>query len=247
MSGKSSISNKEQRLLHTKSGNRCAMCRNILVEIKDGVSACIGENAHIYGEKETAARFDATRSNEFVNSEKNLIFLCCNCHKKIDTEVLEYPVGKLFRIKSEHENWVAKKLAEKSVAYGFGELEVLSKYLMSSSILPKETSSYDLLKIDKKIQKNELRDVRNFITMGLSSMQIIEDYLNKNIDAMFSRRLTTIMSDKYNELKESCTNNYDVFYELWSFASGNSDEFIYKAAGLGILTYFFEKCEVFEK
>lgn len=31
---KASITLKEQRLLHTKSGNRCAMCKTVLIDAK---------------------------------------------------------------------------------------------------------------------------------------------------------------------------------------------------------------------
>ena len=69
------ISLKEQRKLHAKSGNRCAICKTILVDVKNVDAACIGQNAHIYGEKPRAARYDATKDETFVNSEENLIFL----------------------------------------------------------------------------------------------------------------------------------------------------------------------------
>ena len=55
------------------------------------------------------------------------------------------------------------------------------------------------------------------------------------------------MAQKYQELKMQGLDNDEIFDELWDFASGKKSDFSYKAAGLGILTYFFEKCEVFEK
>ena len=94
------ISLKEQRKLHAKSGNRCAICKTILVDVKNVDAACIGQNSHIYGEKPRAARYDATKDETFVNSEENLIFLCCNCHTKIDNEEKDYPPERLFEIKN---------------------------------------------------------------------------------------------------------------------------------------------------
>jgi hypothetical protein len=38
-----------------------------------------------------------------------------------------------------------------------------------------------------------------------------------------------------------------LFYELWNFSSDYSPDFGIRAAGLSVLTYFFDKCEVFEK
>ncbi|MEE1321116.1 MAG: NACHT domain-containing protein, partial [Acutalibacteraceae bacterium] len=106
MSKKGTIKLSEQRKLHSKSGNRCAICKTVLVDVENIDSACIGVNAHIYGEKPGAARYDATKPIEYVNSEANLIFLCCNCHTKIDGEEKEYPPEKLFEIKKQHEREV---------------------------------------------------------------------------------------------------------------------------------------------
>lgn len=247
MSNKAAISSKDQRKLHTKSGNRCAMCKTILVETNKDSSPCIGENAHIYGEKTGAARYDASKPDSFVNSEANLIFLCCNCHKKIDTESEAYPAEELFKLKEKHEKWVVEQLEQGVISYTFAELEVLANYLIRSYKSTCLSPSYSLLKIDEKIKKNSLQEFQQYITMGLSSSAIIEDYLNRHPDTSFPAKLTTIMAQKYRELKGQNKNSDDIFSELWDFASGNNSEFHYKAAGLGILTYFFEKCEVFEK
>ena len=55
------------------------------------------------------------------------------------------------------------------------------------------------------------------------------------------------MATKYNALKIEGMDSISIFDELWSYASGYNADFTYKSAGLGILSYFFEKCEVFEK
>lgn len=138
-------------------------------------------------------------------------------------------------------------LEQESVSYSFAELEVLAKYLMSSTATSKATSSYSLLKINEKIQKNSLQPFKMYITMGLSSNSTIDDYLNKHPDPLFATQLTNIMASKYQDLKSQGLDNEEIFSELWDFASGKKSDFSYKAAGLGILTYFFEKCEVFEK
>ncbi|MCL1808214.1 MAG: toll/interleukin-1 receptor domain-containing protein [Clostridiales bacterium] len=97
---KATISKRDERLLHTKSGNRCAKCKEILVEN----DACIGENAHIFGEKPGAARYDASKPAAYVNSEQNLIFLCSNCHIVVDRDVSRYTTEVLFSMKKEHES-----------------------------------------------------------------------------------------------------------------------------------------------
>ncbi len=83
--------------------------------------------------------------------------------------------------------------------------------------------------------------------MGLTKITTVEDYLNRNPDIYFSERLTNIMVQQYLELKSRCADNVEIFNILWDITSGYYTQFTYRAAGLGILVYFFEKCEVFEK
>jgi hypothetical protein len=247
MVAKVTVKASEQRKLHVKSGNRCALCRTILVEAGNQLPACIGENAHIYGEKPDAARYNKNQSDEFVNSERNLIFLCRNCHKKIDTKIENYPATRLFNLKAQHEKWVVQTLMEQSVAYSYAEIEVLASFLTANSGSLSAISDYTILKIKDKIEKNRLADVQNFINMGLSGVATIEDYINRNPDTNFGIRLTNIISARYHELKSQNMEPTDIFYSLWKMAYGNHNEFNFRAAALGILVYFFEKCEVFEK
>jgi hypothetical protein len=247
MASKVSISKRNERILHSKSGNRCALCKEILADPNNPDTACIGENAHIYGEKPDAARYDANQDAAFVNSEKNLIFLCCNCHKKIDTDISSYSPKFLFDLKRKHETWVAEMLAKESMNYTFVELEILAKYILEEKGGSHVPSSYELVEIEDKIKKNSLDEVKNYITMGLTNNNTIVDFLNNYPTPSFAKTLNAIMSEEYKKLKDKGLDSVTIFYELWKITSGNKDDFIYKAAGLGILSYFFEECEVFEK
>lgn len=244
---KASIKPRYQRLLHAKSGNHCAMCKRRLVDGSSNDTACVGENAHIYGEKPGSARYEVEKSSDFVNSYENLIFLCTSCHKIVDTEVDSFPVHKLLEIKKQHEKWVIEKLEEESNKFTFSELEILSKYLMGISVDVEKTPDYQVTKIKEKIKKNSLEPVNGEINIGLIRILTVEDYLNRNPDPYFSERLTDIMSKQYNDLKAICADTVEIFQKLWDTTSGNKTEFQFRAAGLAILVYFFEKCEVFEK
>lgn len=244
---KANITLREQRLLHTKSGNRCAMCKAVLVDAKTESTACIGENAHIYGEKLGSARFDDSLDKKFVNSEENLIFLCSNCHSKIDKEPDRYSVKYLQTLKKEHENWVIEKLQASSANYGIPELEVLANYIVRNKPVNNLDPSTYLIKLGDKILKNELRSREYYINMALCNINTIEDYLNRSIDQTLGTVLTGAVKSKYLELKHRGISSDEIFEEMWNFTSGERIDFDYKAAGLGILVYFFEKCEVFEK
>jgi hypothetical protein len=243
IANKATISKKNERLLHTKSGNRCAKCNIVLVER----SVCVGENAHIYGEKPDAARYDASKSEAYVNSEQNLIFLCCNCHKTVDTEVLLFPVDVLFSMKTEHEKKVVHALQQGSIDYTYAELQVITTFLVQEMGKVEGNIDYQLLRLPDKIRKNQLSDVQGYIDMGLLSVSRIEDYLNRHPDPSFADKLTSIFVGEYTSLKCDDNEPISIFNALWDFACDGHVDYKYRSAGLAILVYFFEKCEVFEK
>ena len=238
-----SIKQSEQRKLHTKSGNSCAKCSAILVS----EGACVGENAHIYGEKSAAARYDGTLSEDYVNSEENLIFLCATCHKIVDTNVVEYPATRLFEMKRQHEANVVKHLQEAAPKVGFDEIGTLINYLAQEYEGQKTPTDLTLLKIEEKIAKNSLADMQQYITIGLAMGHQIEDYFNRTPDTNFSTKVTAVVVTKYKELLQQGVSSIDIFMTLWEHVRGRRTEYNFETAALGILVYFFEKCEVFEK
>lgn len=108
------ISQKDIKLLWGRSGNRCAICKTLLTQDKNAVSAAytLGEQAHIVGEKETAARGKSPLTTEERNTYHNLILLCPTHHTEIDSNEEDWPVEKLHQVKSEHELWVMETLSE---------------------------------------------------------------------------------------------------------------------------------------
>ena len=108
------INQKDIKLLWGRSGNRCALCRTVLTQDKRAVSAAytVGEQAHIVGEKESAARGKSLLTSDERNSYHNLILLCPTDHTIIDENEEDWPVEKLHLKKSEHELWVVETLSE---------------------------------------------------------------------------------------------------------------------------------------
>ena len=177
---------------------------------------------------------------------KNLIFLCCNCHKKIDSNENDYPATRLFEIKKQHEKWVRDSLEKACCEFGFAELEVLTKFLVNDNSIS-SNYDYNIISIKEKIDKNMLQDVEKYFMMGLTRCKTAEDSLNRNPDPTFANTISNNLANKYLELKAELSDNIEVFNALLEYASGYQSEFTYWAAGLSIITYFFEKCEVFEK
>lgn len=246
MGKRGTIRLQDVKILFSKSGNSCAYCKTPLAINDNNINCLIGEMAHIKGERPGSARFNHEMSELERNSYENLILLCCNCHKMIDENPSEFTVAKLNKIKSDHEKWVFNTLQSRLVMINFSELDVICKYLKDTPI----TDSEDLTVSPphKKMDKNNLSvEVRNYIVAGLSQSTLVKNYLNKNPDIGFSDRLRAGFVNKYRELVASGFERDELFFEMFDFASRNSNEYRFRAAGLAVLTYFFEICEVFEK
>lgn len=247
----SNIPLKDKKILLIKSGNRCAMpkCRKELVidRTPRDRESIIGEIAHIQGEKPSSARYDPNISDEEKNSCDNLIFLCRACHKVIDDQPNKFTVEKLHEIKRKHEKWIIASTREEIIKVTFAELNIVTKYLVSGQ--PTLSESYAIIPPRDKIRRNRLSSTsEQLIIMGLTQVKQVADFINKCPDIDTSDRLKRGFVKEYNRLKnvENLLGD-DLFNSLLDFASGGSNDFKQKAAGLAVLVYLFEKCEVFEK
>lgn len=245
---KKSIPQKEVKLLWGRSGSRCAKCqKDIIRETVEDCDYLIGKMAHIEGENPGSARYNQNMTDKDRNKYENLILLCPNCHDIIDNDPDKYTIDKIKQIKKDHENWVRDSLRTHMPNVSFAELEVIVKHLTSVSI-PESGSSINVIPPEEKIKRNNLSTkVANLITMGMLQVKQVKDYLNKNPDIQFAERLKAGFANRYMELKNEGLDSDALFYELLNFTSHNPHDFTSSAAGLSVLTYFFELCEVFEK
>jgi len=230
----------------------------------DGTSATIGKIAHIDGENEGSARFTTELSLSKRNSPDNLMLLCGTHHDEIDNYHSEYSVEDLHKIKNDFLKRLSSIFQENLLNIGFAELDVTISYLVQGT-----TTKYDgtlklipptlkLIPPAEKIAKNELSsDVEDLLRMGLVREDQLEDYLNKNLDSSFSSRLRNIIVEKYNSVKAAglspdeifyeMLSFSEIFYEMLSFSSGGSNDFKRQAAGLTVIAYYFNVCDIFEK
>jgi len=244
------VSECNKRVILTRSGNNCAFsgCDQILVKEKTGKDphVLVAEIAHISGEKEGSSRYDLTISDNERNDPDNLIVLCPNHHTIIDKQPEEYTVEKLLRMKRQHEDWVITQMSNKVLSVSFSELDVVTEFLISN------TSSESEIKIippKDKIEKNQISTkVENLIKMGLAQVNLVKEYINQSIDPEFGERLKQGFVKEYIKLVEEENLKGDKLFDcLLDFASSGSTDFKRKAAGLIVLSYFFETCDIFEK
>lgn len=110
MSKRDNIPEPIVKQLYANSRNRCAMPGCNVELVNDGTN--IGQIAHIEGVSAKGPRHNPNLSLEEIDSYENLILLCCNHHKIIDSKknLGVYTVEKLKEIKKNHENHINESM-----------------------------------------------------------------------------------------------------------------------------------------
>jgi len=131
-----SISDKTRKILWGKSGNRCAFCKiELTISNESDTDLNIGEECHIISSKPNGPRYKASMKS--YDDYDNLILLCRNHHKEIDSLVETFPEEILRAVKQNHEKWVKESLAE----------NVESKHLEKIRFLTRITTGKELANI----------------------------------------------------------------------------------------------------
>jgi hypothetical protein len=95
------LSDTTIKRLFAKSGNRCAFpdCQVHISEEK----TIIGQVCHIEADKPGGPRYNSAQTDEERQAFENLILMCANHHKVIDSNPETYTVARLKEIKASHE------------------------------------------------------------------------------------------------------------------------------------------------
>jgi hypothetical protein len=106
------IPEKEVKALIALSGGVCAFpgCNKRLVQpgTKDDDAAFLGEMAHIIADSRQGPRGDSPMSDEDRDKHTNLLLLCGDHHKTIDSQPRTYSVSVLRQIKEDHEGRIRR-------------------------------------------------------------------------------------------------------------------------------------------
>ncbi|CCH33054.1 tetratricopeptide repeat protein [Actinosynnema sp. NPDC047251] len=105
------ISDKDRKLLWGRSGNRCALCRRLLVTERTSTDedSIVGDEAHIAARSPGGPRHGECPPAQ-VDRYANLVLLCRVDHKKVDDQPLHYTTELLRKLKKDHEAWVERLL-----------------------------------------------------------------------------------------------------------------------------------------
>jgi hypothetical protein len=250
--GKVSVSKRSQRLVTQPSGNRCAYpgCRKVLIapETERGRAVFIGELAHICGERPGSARYDPRMIDSERNDASNLILLCLEHHTVVDARPEEYSVERLRSMKAAHEAWVHARLSEAAAAVTFVELEAVARCIVDGEA--EEGTDLTLTAPREKLLRNRLSvKIERLLILGMVNSPQVGRYLTAvvRVDRGFASRLAAGFVSEYRRLRANGLHDDDLFLALHEFSAQGSVSFERQAAGLSVLTYLFEKCEVFER
>jgi hypothetical protein len=247
-----SYQDKDIKLLWGLAAGRCAFpdCRKecILEATAKDSTALIGEIAHIIAHSDKGPRADGSFDQALRNSYGNLILLCPNHHEQVDVHPNTFTISDLRGWKIRHEEWVRGSLAAEMPCVGFAELEVVTSALLASPSDP--VTTFTVTNPTLKLQRNGLTNsTAQLLTMGFLQVREVDNFITAvaAIDPTFPERLKAGFVGHYEELKIAGIDGDALFEILHQFASANSREFRRQASGLAVLSYLFEKCEVFEQ
>ena len=254
-----SVSPGTKRALAQLSGNRCAMpdCGLRLVDAQ-GIS--VGIAAHIAGARgrgkqgSPSARFAPSMTDDERNALGNLIYVCRNCHEKIDAipqGERDYPVARLIDIKAKHEGIVDRAMNEALASVSFAELEHATQWATEEGLEPSSERDYSRISIEDKIKKHGLSaSSRSLIAMLLGAAPLVRSYIQavSQGDPRFPDRLKARFLERYFRLRgEGITSGDELFVRMRELATRGFQDQTTEIAALAVLVYLFEMCEVFEQ
>lgn len=238
-------------ILAFRSGGVCAFpkCgKHLTYDAKLGADTYVGEAAHIFGEKPRAARYVASMTDEERDSVHNLIYLCTDHHTIIDKVEDDWPAPALQKLKETHERQVRLAMEEAFTEVAFPELQNAVSWVSSQA--PATNGSFDLIAPDKKIEKNALSNgSRHIIAAGLMSRATVSEYVEAEaqLDPDFPERLKAGFLEEYYSRRKDGHKGEELFELMCAFAQRGLRRQADKTAGIAVLIYLFEICDVFEK
>ena len=130
----------------------------------------------------------------------------------------------------------------------FAELEAITNVLVTGAQLP--LSPFTVIPPQDKIARNGLTGQSTlWFNMGMLQIQQVEDYVvtTGSVDRTFVARLTSGFIGEYQQQRLAGLQGDALFAAMFQFSTQRRTEFQYQCAGLAVLVYLFERCEVFEQ
>jgi|HubBroStandDraft_2_1064218.scaffolds.fasta_scaffold07715_3 hypothetical protein len=129
------------------------------------------------------------------------------------------------------------------------EIQVLMKHLSSDRSMASAVSDLDLTAIAEKLKRNNLSAVVSKTVMpAVPVAKLVREYVTSMPDPAFSQAIADVLAAKYAELAGSGADADVIFGNLVEYVQGDrlgDLKFFWAAAG--IVTHYFELCDIFER
>jgi hypothetical protein len=154
--GKQNFSVKTIELLSHRAGSKCSICGCTTWGPTDSLAggAIMGKAAHITGACEGCLRYDPNMSPERRSSAMNGIWLCANCHDKIDKKAITYSVQELRNLKKSAEEKAKLEL-------GMASQKLAGSMMDSVSVAVSGVAIIEIRKVKSKLAKHHNTGVIN--------------------------------------------------------------------------------------
>lgn len=98
-----------------------------------------------------------------------------------------------------------------------------------------------------KLQSNDLSsDAAEFLRQGRRREKLVQDFFDQWPDPGFGEEIAEAFRRQYQSLKAVSLSPDEIFAELQRFAGGMQGVPSHQAAVLAVMSYFFERCDIFE-
>lgn len=100
----------------------------------------------------------------------------------------------------------------------------------------------------EKIQANDLsEDIKDYLQIGRRKEKLVQNFFDDWHDPNFGEEVAQSFRNQYVSLKKQDLTGEEIFRELQRFsAGGNRGTPEFEAAVLAVMSYFFERCDIFE-
>ena len=242
----------DRALLWSRSGGICCFpeCNVMCVEEANNAdpSAIIGVIAHIEAKGDAGPRANPSLSDQQRDAYPNLILLCPTHHRLVDARESTYSVDVVRSWKTDMDTRLREILTQGMGRVTFAELETITQALVNSG--PAPSTSISVIPPQEKMDRNGLTmQTAGLINIGLLQSRQVQHFVENmsGLDSTFPGRLTSGFVNEYQRQMQADLEGDSLFEAMRLFSSQGRSDIRHQCAGLAVLVYLFERCEVFEQ
>ena len=211
-------------------------------------SATTGQIAHIEGLADEGPRANPALTLQQRNSYPNLIVLCGTHHALVDFQPNTYTSADLRKWKADREARHRDYLAQTMPDITFHELQAVTRTIVNGNRY--QPSQFSIIQPQDKMDRNGLTEQSSLLfSIGLLKSRQVQEFVEVmgSYDSSFTGGLISGFVSEYQQQSQAGLQGDSLFAAMFRFSAQNRTEIEYQNAGLAILVYLFEACEVFER